>query len=154
MRRPSSIRRAAARWLRRAANCPDPLNVPPGCPFASRCPYVFERCRVERPVLTPRGGGQRAACHLTEFGARRRYPTGRHSLMSFATFETEIAKINDILCAVNLLTWDSRTMMPPGGVEARGKQIATLVGLARDLATSDEVQRAIEGARTELRQCS
>jgi oligopeptide/dipeptide ABC transporter ATP-binding protein len=48
---------------------PSPLNVPPGCPFASRCPYVFERCRVERPVLTPRGGGQRAACHLTEFGA-------------------------------------------------------------------------------------
>jgi oligopeptide/dipeptide ABC transporter ATP-binding protein len=48
---------------------PSPLNVPPGCPFASRCPYAFERCRVERPVLTPRGGGQRAACHLTEFGA-------------------------------------------------------------------------------------
>ncbi|MDL2401780.1 carboxypeptidase M32 [Rhizobium mayense] len=70
--------------------------------------------------------------------------------MSFATFETEIAKVNDILCAVNLLTWDSRTMMPPDGVEARGKQIATLVGLARDLATGDKVQRAIEAARAEL----
>jgi carboxypeptidase Taq len=70
--------------------------------------------------------------------------------MSFAAFETEIAKINDILCAVNLLTWDSRTMMPQGGVEARGQQIATLAGLARDLATGDELQRAIEAARTEL----
>ncbi|WP_416068119.1 carboxypeptidase M32 [Rhizobium sp. ZK1] len=70
--------------------------------------------------------------------------------MSFAAFENEIARINDILCAVNLLTWDARTMMPPGGVDARGKQIATLAGLARDLATSDKLQRAIEGARSEL----
>ncbi len=71
--------------------------------------------------------------------------------MSFAVFETEIARINDILCAVNLLTWDSRTMMPAGGVEARGQQIATLVGLARDMATGDGLQRAIETARAELR---
>jgi carboxypeptidase Taq len=70
--------------------------------------------------------------------------------MSFAAFETEIAKVNDILCAVNLLTWDSRTMMPPGGVDARGKQIATLVGIARDLSTGDGMQRAIEEARLEL----
>jgi oligopeptide/dipeptide ABC transporter ATP-binding protein len=48
---------------------PSPLNLPPGCPFAGRCPYAFERCRVERPMLTPRGPDQRAACHLTEFGA-------------------------------------------------------------------------------------
>lgn len=70
--------------------------------------------------------------------------------MSFAVFENEIARINDILCAVNLLTWDARTMMPPGGIDTRGKQIATLAGLARDLATSDKLQRAIEGARSEL----
>ena len=70
--------------------------------------------------------------------------------MSFAKFETEVAKVNDILCAANLLTWDSRTMMPPGGVEARGRQIATLVGLARDLSTGETMQRAIEDARAEL----
>ncbi|WP_454854786.1 carboxypeptidase M32 [Rhizobium binxianense] len=70
--------------------------------------------------------------------------------MSYAAFESETAKVNDILCAVNLLTWDSRVMMPPGGVDARGKQIATLVGLARDLATGDGMQRAIEDARAEL----
>jgi carboxypeptidase Taq len=70
--------------------------------------------------------------------------------MSFAQFELEVAKVNDILCSVNLLTWDARTMMPPGGVEARGYQIATLVGLARDIATGDKMQRAIEGARLEL----
>lgn len=69
--------------------------------------------------------------------------------MSFAEFESEVAKVNDVLCAVNLLTWDARTMMPPGGVEARGKQIATLVGLARELATGDRMLRAIEIARRE-----
>jgi oligopeptide/dipeptide ABC transporter ATP-binding protein len=47
---------------------PSPLDLPVGCPFAGRCPHVFERCLVERPVLTPRGHGQSAACHLTEFG--------------------------------------------------------------------------------------
>ena len=48
---------------------PSPLDVPKGCPFASRCPHVFERCIAQRPVLTPRDHGQSAACHLTEFGA-------------------------------------------------------------------------------------
>lgn len=71
--------------------------------------------------------------------------------MTYASFESEIARINDVLCAVNLLTWDARTMMPPGGVDARGKQIATLVGLARDLATGGSLQRAIEDARSELK---
>ena len=71
--------------------------------------------------------------------------------MSYAAFTREIARINDILCAVNLLTWDARVMMPSGGIDARGKQIATLVGLARELATGDALQRAIEEARAELK---
>lgn len=48
---------------------PSPLNVPPGCPFASRCPHVFDRCRVERPALTRRASAHSAACHLVDFGA-------------------------------------------------------------------------------------
>jgi len=70
--------------------------------------------------------------------------------MSYAAFQTEIARINDILCAVNLMSWDARTMMPSGGVEARGHQVATLTALARDLATGDAMRRAMDGARTEL----
>ena len=35
-----------------------------GCVFADRCPYVFDRCRVERPALAPDGPGRRKACHL------------------------------------------------------------------------------------------
>jgi oligopeptide/dipeptide ABC transporter ATP-binding protein len=43
---------------------PSPLRPPPGCAFSTRCPYAFDRCRVESPALTARGDGHLAACHL------------------------------------------------------------------------------------------
>jgi peptide/nickel transport system ATP-binding protein len=43
---------------------PSPVNPPKGCRFHTRCPYVFDRCRVEEPVLRDVGPGQKAACHL------------------------------------------------------------------------------------------
>ena len=43
---------------------PSPLAIPPGCPFHPRCPFVMDRCRVERPQLRERGAGHIAACHL------------------------------------------------------------------------------------------
>lgn len=61
-----------ARRTRTAATrgeLPNPLDPPPGCPFNTRCPQAFERCRVEPPALTPRGPAHLAACHLTDFGA-------------------------------------------------------------------------------------
>jgi oligopeptide/dipeptide ABC transporter ATP-binding protein len=47
---------------------PDAANVPAGCRFNPRCPYVFDRCRVEEPPLFDVGGGQSAACWLAEGG--------------------------------------------------------------------------------------
>eukprot|EP01041_Mallomonas_annulata_P037070 gene37070-60307_t len=41
-----------------------------------------------------------------------------------------VAAINDVLCAISVLTWDSRTMMPAGSAITRGHQISTLTGLA------------------------
>ncbi|RWF44922.1 ABC transporter ATP-binding protein [Mesorhizobium sp. M4B.F.Ca.ET.190.01.1.1] len=35
---------------------------PTSCPFAPRCPHVFDRCRVERPPLMPVREGHEAAC--------------------------------------------------------------------------------------------
>jgi oligopeptide/dipeptide ABC transporter ATP-binding protein len=43
---------------------PSPLAIPPGCPFHPRCPFVMDRCRVERPLLRERAAGHIAACHL------------------------------------------------------------------------------------------
>jgi oligopeptide/dipeptide ABC transporter ATP-binding protein len=42
---------------------PSALNPPPGCRFHTRCPYVIERCRVERPQLRADSDGHATACH-------------------------------------------------------------------------------------------
>lgn len=41
---------------------PDPLNPPPGCAFAARCPRAGDRCRREVPTLDQAGGRSSAAC--------------------------------------------------------------------------------------------
>lgn len=47
-----------------SAEVPDPLNPPPGCAFAPRCPRAKDLCRQERPPLEPKdGSGRSAACH-------------------------------------------------------------------------------------------
>jgi oligopeptide/dipeptide ABC transporter ATP-binding protein len=42
---------------------PSPLNPPPGCAFAARCPHAQPRCRERRPVLEAAGPGHVVACH-------------------------------------------------------------------------------------------
>jgi peptide/nickel transport system ATP-binding protein len=41
---------------------PDPLNPPPGCAFAARCPRATDRCRTEVPELRDQGDGVSVAC--------------------------------------------------------------------------------------------
>ena len=43
---------------------PSPVKPPPGCHFHTRCPYVFDRCKVETPALREVKPGQLVACHL------------------------------------------------------------------------------------------
>ena len=62
---------------------------------------------------------------------------------SLAALHERIAAVNDVLNATSLLTWDSRTMMPAGGAETRGQQIATLTRLARDLLLASETEKAL-----------
>jgi peptide/nickel transport system ATP-binding protein len=45
---------------------PSPINPPKGCRFHTRCPYAFDRCRVEEPVLRPVEAEHLAACHLLD----------------------------------------------------------------------------------------
>jgi dipeptide transport system ATP-binding protein len=44
---------------------PSPLNPPAGCVFSTRCPYVTDRCRAERPPLRLVDHRQ-VACHYAE----------------------------------------------------------------------------------------
>jgi peptide/nickel transport system ATP-binding protein len=45
---------------------PSPINPPSGCRFHTRCPYVFDRCRTEEPLLRPITSAQLSACHLEQ----------------------------------------------------------------------------------------
>jgi peptide/nickel transport system ATP-binding protein len=35
---------------------PSPADPPPGCHFHTRCPVVFDRCKMEAPALYPLAG--------------------------------------------------------------------------------------------------
>jgi peptide/nickel transport system ATP-binding protein len=43
---------------------PNPIDLPPGCRFASRCPVVEERCRSVEPEFKALNRAHHVACHL------------------------------------------------------------------------------------------
>ena len=47
-----------------AGELPSPVNPPPGCRFAGRCPLATERCRREPPQLRAVAADRQVACHL------------------------------------------------------------------------------------------
>jgi len=48
---------------------PSPINKPTGCPFHTRCAYVRDRCRTERPLPQPIGPGRLVSCHYPRTAA-------------------------------------------------------------------------------------
>jgi oligopeptide/dipeptide ABC transporter ATP-binding protein len=49
---------------------PDPTKNEPGCPFASRCAYVTDKCRAEKPPLTDGGNNHFYRCWFPIGGAK------------------------------------------------------------------------------------
>jgi oligopeptide/dipeptide ABC transporter ATP-binding protein len=43
---------------------PSPFNLPAGCVFGTRCPYVRDLCRDTPPTLTQAAEGEYVACHF------------------------------------------------------------------------------------------
>jgi oligopeptide/dipeptide ABC transporter ATP-binding protein len=43
---------------------PSPMAPPSGCHFHTRCPFAFQRCRTEEPMLRHAGNGRLFSCHL------------------------------------------------------------------------------------------
>lgn len=43
---------------------PSPIDIPPGCRFAGRCPFAEQRCRTTPPEIREIQPGHRVACHL------------------------------------------------------------------------------------------
>ncbi|HKD74827.1 MAG TPA: ABC transporter ATP-binding protein, partial [Ktedonobacterales bacterium] len=59
---------------------PNPLELPKGCTFAPRCPYVMDICRRQEPKLLDIGGGHTAHCWLYQTpDGRVQLPTSRPS---------------------------------------------------------------------------
>ncbi len=45
---------------------PSPANPPSGCRFHTRCPFAWDLCRQQEPVLRPVSPDHQVACHLEE----------------------------------------------------------------------------------------
>ncbi len=45
---------------------PSLISLPPGCPFAPRCPLALDECRAAEPALVDVGPGHAAACIRTD----------------------------------------------------------------------------------------
>ncbi len=58
--------------------------------------------------------------------------------------KTRLQEVNDLQSAAAVLYWDQATYMPPGGAEARGRQLATLSQLAQEKFTDPAVGRLLE----------
>jgi oligopeptide transport system ATP-binding protein len=43
---------------------PSAANPPIGCGFSTRCPFVMDICRKEKPTMVQLEKGREAACHL------------------------------------------------------------------------------------------
>ena len=57
-------RREETRRILIPGDPPDPVNLPKGCRFASRCPIAEPRCSETEPALLPGPDGGLVACHL------------------------------------------------------------------------------------------
>ena len=58
-----------------------------------------------------------------------------------------LGEIHDLSRAASLLAWDERTMMPPGGAEARAETLATLARVRHEMFIDDEIGRLIDELR-------
>ena len=60
-----------------------------------------------------------------------------------------LREVDDLGRAGAVLSWDQTTYMPPGGAEARGRQLSTLAKLAHEKFTSPEIGKLLDAARPE-----
>ena len=63
--------------------------------------------------------------------------------------KARLLEVNDLGSAAAVLRWDQATYMPPGGAEARGRQMATLGRLAHEKFTDAALGRLLDGLERE-----
>jgi peptide/nickel transport system ATP-binding protein len=62
---PGPLRDALKRDYLVTGDPPSPVDPPPGCRFAQRCPFAIEKCKTETPLLDALGADHDVACHRT-----------------------------------------------------------------------------------------
>ena len=62
----------------------------------------------------------------------------------------KLGEVEDISRAASVLSWDQQVNMPPGGHEARGRQLATLSKIAQEKFITDEVGGLIADLKQEF----
>ncbi len=67
----------------------------------------------------------------------------------FQQLQTRLADIHNLNMAGALLDWDQQTYMPPGGIEARSNQRATISKLAHQLLASDETAQLLQNCEAD-----
>ncbi len=63
---PAQRRRGAGERHRLEGDIPSALNLPSGCRFHTRCPFVIDLCRQQEPVMTGGADGHLVACHRAQ----------------------------------------------------------------------------------------
>jgi carboxypeptidase Taq len=64
-----------------------------------------------------------------------------------AALKRRLLEVDDLESAGAVLGWDQSTYMPPGGADARGRQLATLSALAHQKLTDPETGRLLDALR-------
>ncbi|MBB3174405.1 carboxypeptidase Taq [Endobacter medicaginis] len=67
---------------------------------------------------------------------------------AYDRLKQRFARIATLGEAAAMLGWDAQAMMPDGGSEARGEQLATLSGLAHEMLVAPETGALLEAAST------
>lgn len=70
--------------------------------------------------------------------------------MGYTELLEVMGRVNDVLNAKSILSWDARTQMPPGGAETRAKQEATLAVIAHGLLVDDSTRSVLDKAESEV----
>ena len=73
---PSLDRGQRWEWQPLPGETPSADIVPPGCPFASRCPDVVDKCRTAMPALSPIAPRHHVACFVAHDRARAAVTSG------------------------------------------------------------------------------
>ena len=63
---------------------------------------------------------------------------------NYKAYQSQLQKVADIEAAIAVLSWDQEVNMPPKGAHYRARQVATLSGIAHELATDQGFAKNLE----------